>query len=57
MAEKEFTFEQALERARRMSERYVKRGPYSFFPLGEIVESIQHGLAQNLVDHGRLYCP
>jgi len=57
MAEKEVTFEEALERARRMSERYVQRGPYRFFPLGEIVENIQHGLAKNLVNHGRLYCP
>ncbi len=54
---KEITFEEALERARRMSERYVEKGAYQFFPLTEIVEEVQNGLAKNLVNHGRLYCP
>ena len=55
--EKTVTFEEALERAKRMSERYVERGPYQFFPLADAVDSIQRGLAKNLVNHGRLYCP
>jgi len=55
--EKNITFEEALERARHMSERYVERGPYYFFPLADTVDSIQRGLAKNLVNHGRLYCP
>lgn len=54
---KEIKFEEALARARRMSERYVEKGPYEFFPLPEIVEEVQQGLAKNLVAHGRLYCP
>ena len=54
---KETTFEDALDRARRMSERYVEKGPYEFFPLPEIVDEVQRGLAKNLVAHGRLYCP
>lgn len=54
---KEITFEEALERARRMSQRYVEKGPYQFFPLAEIVDEVQRGLAKNLVRHGRLYCP
>ena len=54
---KEITFEEALERAKRMSQRYVEKGPYEFFPLLEIVEEVQGGLAKNLVSHGRLYCP
>jgi hypothetical protein len=54
---REITFEEALERARRMSERYVEKGPYEFFPLPEIVDEVQRGLAKNLVNHGRLYCP
>jgi ferredoxin-thioredoxin reductase catalytic subunit len=57
MEQKKITFEEALERARRMSERYVERGPYRFFPLAETVDVIQRGLANNLVNHGRLYCP
>jgi len=54
---KEVTFEEALGRARRMSERYVEKGPYEFFPLPEIVDEVQRGLAKNLVNYGRLYCP
>ncbi len=54
---KEVTFEQALQRAKRMSERYVEKGPYGFFPLPEIVEEVQQGLAKNLVKFGHLYCP
>ena len=54
---KEVTSEQALERARRMSERYVEKGPYEFFPLPEIVDEVQRGLAKNLVSFGHLYCP
>ena len=57
MEEKKVSFEEALARARRMSERYVERGPYRFFPLRDVVDDIQRGLAKNLVNHGRLYCP
>ena len=55
--EKTVTFEEALERAKLMSERYVERGPYQFFPLADAVDSVQRGLAKNLVNRGRLYCP
>ena len=54
---KEIVFEEALARAKRMSERYEEKGPYEFFPMSEIVEEVQKGLAKNLVNHGRLYCP
>ena len=54
---KEITFDEALVRAKRMSERYVEKGPYEFFPMPEIVEEVQGGLAKNLVQHGHLYCP
>ncbi len=54
---KEITSDEALARAKSMSERYVKKGPYEFFPLPEIVDEVQRGLAKNLVQHGRLYCP
>jgi len=54
---KEITFQEALARAKRMSEKYVERGPYQFFPLPEIVDEVQRGLAKNLVDFGHLYCP
>ena len=54
---KAIALEEALDRAKRMSERYVEKGPYEFFPLPEIVEDVQKGLAKNLVNEGRLYCP
>ena len=54
---KEITFDEALTRAKRMSERYVEKGPYEFFPLPEIVKEVQGGLAKNLVEHGHLFCP
>jgi len=54
---KEVTFDDALARAQRMSERYVEKGTYEFFPLPEIVDEVQRGLAKNLVNHGRLFCP
>ncbi len=54
---KEITSDEALARAKRMSERYVETGPYEFFPMPEIVDEVQRGLAKNLIQHGRLYCP
>jgi ferredoxin-thioredoxin reductase catalytic subunit len=54
---KEITFDKALARAKRMSERYVEKGPYQFFPLPEIVDEVQKGLAKNLVEQGHLFCP
>lgn len=54
---KQIAFEEALTRAKRMSERYVEKGPYEFFPMSDIVEEVQQGLAKNLVNHGRLFCP
>ena len=49
--------EEALERARRFSERYVQRGPYKFFPDPEVVKIVQAGLADNEIKHGYRYCP
>jgi len=54
---REISLDEALQRARRMSEKYVARGPYRFFPIPDIVQSVQEGLASNLVKYGHLYCP
>jgi len=54
---REISLEEALQRAKSMSEKYVARGPYRFFPLTDVVESVQEGLAKNLVKYGHLYCP
>lgn len=57
MARKELTREEALDRAKRFSERYVQRGAYQFFPEAEVVQVVQEGLAENEINHGYRYCP
>ncbi len=42
---KEITFDDALTRAKRMSERYFEKGPFEFFALPEILEEVQNCLA------------
>ncbi len=54
---KQLTKEEALERARRFSEKYVERGPYKFFPDPEVVKVVQEGLAENEIKDGYRYCP
>jgi len=54
---KKKTFEEALDGARRMSERYVAKGPYKFYPNAELVDTVQRGLAKNDAEHGYRYCP
>jgi ferredoxin-thioredoxin reductase catalytic subunit len=41
----------------RMSEKYVEKGPYEFFPDRVTVELVQRGLAKNELLHGKRYCP
>ena len=54
---KEKTFDEALPGAVKMSEAYVRKGPYEFYPDPEIVDIVQRGLAKNEVNHGYRYCP
>ena len=54
---RDLSFEQALKGAKSFSEKYVKRGPYRFFPEAEVVEEVQKGLADNEVKEGYRYCP
>ena len=55
--EHKHTLEQAIDGAKRFSEKYVERSPYVFFPEPEVVEIVQRGLAENEVKHGYRYCP
>ena len=58
MAEKKRkTLDQALIGAVKMSEGYVRKGSYEFYPDPDIVDVIQRGLAKNEVEHGYRYCP
>ncbi|MCH7996985.1 MAG: hypothetical protein IH860_03925 [Chloroflexi bacterium] len=54
---KQKTFEQAFQGAIRMSEKYVEKGAYEFYPDADIVEEVQKGLAKNEVEFGYRYCP
>ena len=49
--------DKALVGAKRMSEKYVEKGPYEFFPDKVTVELVQRGLAKNELLHGKRYCP
>lgn len=47
----------ALRRVRRFVATYVAKGKYELYPEPEVVENVVQGLADNLVAHGRMYCP
>ena len=47
----------ALARVRRVVEAYVARGKYALYPDAAVVDNVIQGLADNLVAHGRMYCP
>ena len=51
------TLDQALTGTVKMSEGYVRKSSYEFYPDPEIVDIIQRGLAKNEVEHGYRYCP
>ncbi len=57
MPRRELTDEEAMQRARAFSEKYVARSPYEFFPEPEVVEVVQQGLAENEQKYGYRYCP
>jgi ferredoxin-thioredoxin reductase catalytic subunit len=46
-----------LNRVRRFVDTYVRRGPYVLYPSREVVEEVILGLAENLEQHGKMYCP
>ncbi len=54
---KQKTFEQAFQGAKRMSEKYVEKGAYEFYPEPVIVEEVQKGLGKNEIEFGYRYCP
>lgn len=47
----------ALRRVRRFVATYVEKGKYELYPEPAVVENVVQGLADNLVTHGRMYCP
>jgi ferredoxin thioredoxin reductase catalytic beta subunit len=49
--------DKALAGAKRMSEKYVEKGPYEFFSDAVTVELVQRGLAKMELLQGKRYCP
>ena len=47
----------ALRRVRKFVATYVEKGKYELYPEPEVVENVVQGLTDNLVAHGRMYCP
>jgi ferredoxin-thioredoxin reductase catalytic subunit len=47
----------ALKRVRKFVATYSTKGKYGLYPEPEVVENVVQGLAENLVTHGRMYCP
>lgn len=44
-------------KVRKFVETYVRKGPYTLYPESEVVENVILGLAKNLEEHGKMYCP
>ena len=53
----ELTRDEALRRVRKFVSTYVEKGAYELYPEPAVVENVVQGLADNLVAHGRMYCP
>lgn len=49
--------EGALRRVRKFVATYVAKSRYELYPEPEVVENVVQGLADNLMAHGRMYCP
>lgn len=49
--------EAALRRVRKFVETYTTKGKYALYPERDVVENVVQGLADNLLGHGRMYCP
>lgn len=49
--------EKAVARVRKFVDTYVAKGKYEIYPEPAVVENVVQGLADNLVAHGRMYCP
>lgn len=47
----------ALARVRKFVLTYSTKGKYGLYPEEAVVENVVQGLADNLVAHGRMYCP
>jgi ferredoxin-thioredoxin reductase catalytic chain len=49
--------DKALIRVRKFVATYAAKSPYGLYPEPEVVENVVQGLADNLLAHGKMYCP
>lgn len=49
--------EKTLAKVRKFVESYARKGPYTLYPNSEVVGNVVAGLADNLEQHGKMYCP
>jgi ferredoxin-thioredoxin reductase catalytic subunit len=47
----------SVAKVRKFVETYVRKGPYTLYPEASVVENVIVGLAKNLDEHGKMYCP
>lgn len=48
---------ETLAKVRRFVDSYVRKGPYGLYPRSAVVDNVVTGLADNLEQHGKMYCP
>lgn len=46
-----------IAKVRKFVDSYATKGPYTLYPDAAIVENVVIGLAENLEQHGKMYCP
>jgi len=49
--------DKTIAKVRKFVETYARKGPYGLYPNDEIVTNVITGLADNLEQHGKMYCP
>lgn len=46
-----------IARVRKFVRTYVDKGKYTLYPVPDVVENVVQGLADNLDEHGKMFCP
>src|SRR5438270_8251717 len=49
--------DETLAKVRKFVRTYVAKGSYTLYPAPDVVENVIVGLAENLDEHGKMYCP
>ena len=47
----------ARAKVKKFVETYVRKGPYALYPDAAVTDNVVEGLADNLEQHGKMYCP